>query len=50
MILSTQEYNDMDLNVRIVDTLEEAIDHVDLYSTHHSEAIVTDEPMRAKYL
>lgn len=42
------EYNDMDLNVRIVDTLEEAIDHVNLYSTHHSEAIVTDEPMRAK--
>lgn len=42
------EYNDLDLNVRIVDTLEEAIDHVNLYSTHHSEAIVTDEPMRAK--
>ena len=42
------EYNDMDLNVRIVENLEEAINHVNCYSTHHSEAIVTDEPMRAR--
>jgi len=41
------EYNDMDLNVRIVENLEEAIDHVNRYTTHHSEAIITDEPMRA---
>ena len=37
----------MDLNVRIVENLEEAIDHVNRYTTHHSEAIITDEPMRA---
>lgn len=42
------EYNDMDLNVRVVENLEEAIEHINRYSTHHSEAIVTDEPMRAK--
>lgn len=41
------EYNDMDLNVRIVQNLEEAIDHINCYTTHHSEAIITDEPMRA---
>lgn len=41
------EYNDMDLNVRIVENLEEAIEHVNCYTTHHSEAIITDEPMRA---
>ena len=41
------EYNDMDLNVRIVENLEEAIEHVNRYTTHHSEAIITDEPMRA---
>lgn len=41
------EYNDMDLNVRIVQNLEEAIEHVNYYTTHHSEAIITDEPMRA---
>ena len=33
------EYNDMDLNVRIVENLEEAIDHINCYTTHHSEAI-----------
>ena len=33
---------------RIVENLEEAINHVNCYSTHHSEAIVTDEPMRAR--
>ena len=27
------EYNDMDLNVRIVENLEEAINHVNCYST-----------------
>ena len=41
------EYNDMDLNVHIVENLEEAIEHVNRYTTHHSEAIITDEPMRA---
>ncbi len=41
------EYNDLDLNVRIVDSLAEAIDHINRYTTHHSEAIITDEPMRA---
>ena len=41
------EYNDMDLNVRIVQNLEEAIEHINYYTTHHSEAIITDEPMRA---
>ena len=41
------EYNDLDLNVRIVENLEEAIEHVNCYTTHHSEAIITDEPMRA---
>ena len=40
------EYNDLDLNVRIVENLEEAIEHVNCYTTHHSEAIITDEPMR----
>ena len=36
------EYNDLDLNVRIVENLEEAIEHVNCYTTHHSEAIITD--------
>ncbi len=36
------EYNDYILAVRVVDTLDEAIDHITRYTTGHSEAIVTE--------
>jgi glutamate-5-semialdehyde dehydrogenase len=36
------EYLDLVLSVKIVDTLDEAIDHINTYSSHHSDAIVTD--------
>ena len=35
------EYLDLKLAVAVVDSLEEAIDHVNLHGTRHSEAIVT---------
>ncbi len=35
------EYDDLILAVKVVDSLEEAIEHVSAYTTHHSEAIVT---------
>lgn len=37
------EYDDLILAVKIVDNLDEAIDHISRYTTHHSEAIVTDD-------
>lgn len=36
------EYNDYILAIRVVDTLSDAIDHVNKYSTGHSEAIITE--------
>ena len=36
------EYNDYILAIKVVDTLTDAIDHVNKYSTGHSEAIITD--------
>ena len=36
------EYNDFDLNIAIVSSVDEAISHINRYTTHHSEAIVTD--------
>lgn len=36
------EYNDLILAVKVVDTLEEAIDHINFYGTQHSEAIITE--------
>ncbi len=35
------EYNDYILAVRVVDSVEAAIDHINTYSTGHSEAIMT---------
>lgn len=35
------EYNDFILAVKVVENIEEAIAHIDTYSTRHSEAIVT---------
>ena len=36
------EYDDYILAVRVVESLEEAIDHITLYTTGHSEAIITE--------
>ena len=45
------EYDDLIMAVRIVPSLDAAIDHIDKWSTHHSEAIVTkDEKAAEKFL
>ncbi len=36
------EYLDLILAVRIVDSLNEAIDHINTYGSHHSDSIVTE--------
>lgn len=36
------EYLDLKLSIRIVSSIEEAIDHINNYSSHHSDAIVTE--------
>lgn len=41
------EYLDYKMSVKIVDTLEEAIEHIYKYSTGHSECIVTESTDRA---
>ena len=42
------EYNDYILNVRIVDGLQTAIDHINHYGSAHSDSIVTRDESRAK--
>lgn len=37
------EYGDAVISLKIVDSLDEAIAHINRYTTHHSEAIVTDD-------
>ncbi|WP_042195446.1 glutamate-5-semialdehyde dehydrogenase [Paenibacillus camerounensis] len=41
------EYNDYILNIRIVSGLDEALRHIDEYSTRHSECIVTENAEHA---
>jgi len=38
----TTEYNDLILSIKIVSSLEEAIDHINYYGSHHTDAIVTE--------
>lgn len=42
-----REYLDFILGVKIVNSIDEAIDHIERYSTHHSECIVTEDPLAA---
>ena len=41
------EYLDAILSVKIVDGVEAAIDHIARHSSHHTEAIITDDPAAA---
>ncbi len=42
------EYNDLVLNVKVVDDLDEAIAHIRRFGTMHSECIVTESPENAE--
>jgi glutamate-5-semialdehyde dehydrogenase len=35
------EYNDLILSIKIVDSMEEAIGHINKYGSHHTDAIIT---------
>lgn len=37
------EHLDLEMGIRVVDSLDEAIAHIDTYSTKHTEAIVTND-------
>jgi len=43
----TAEYLDLILAVKVVDTLDAAIAHINTYSSHHTEAIVTESQSAA---
>jgi len=43
------EFNDYIMSVKVVDSIYDAIEHIRLYSTGHSEAIVTDSYQNSRY-
>lgn len=42
------EYNDYIMSVKVVDSIEEAIEHIQKYSTGHSECIITESYKNAE--
>jgi glutamate-5-semialdehyde dehydrogenase len=45
------EYNDLILSIRVVDSLAEAIEHVNTFGSHHTDAIITGhEPSARRFL
>ncbi len=42
------EYNDLIMAVKVVDSLDQAIKHINSHSTHHSETIVTNNIARGQ--
>jgi len=47
----TAEYLDLILSIRVVDSLEEAVEHIENYGSHHTDTIVTaDEAAARKFL
>jgi glutamate-5-semialdehyde dehydrogenase len=42
------EYLSLDIAVRVVDDLDDALDHIRRYSTHHTESIITEDPAHAE--
>ena len=44
----TTEYLAPIVSIRIVDTLDEAMDHIGKYGSHHTDAIVTEDYTRAR--
>lgn len=43
-----KEFSDLILAVKVVDSMDEALDHIYKYSTHHSEAIITSNYFNAE--
>lgn len=43
------EYLSLDIAMRVVDTLDDAIEHIARYSTHHTETIVTADVRAAEH-
>jgi glutamate-5-semialdehyde dehydrogenase len=42
------EFTDLILSIRVVDSLEEAVDHINTYSSHHTDSIVTEDEAAAR--
>lgn len=42
------EYNNLILSIKIVNSIDEAIDHINKYGSHHTDAIITENSKKIK--
>ena len=42
------EYNDLTLSIKIVGSMDEAIEHINNYGSHHTDAIITENDAKKK--
>ena len=42
------EYNDLILSIKVVPSMEKAVEHINKYGSHHTDAIITKDEGRAK--
>ena len=42
------EYNDLILSIKLVDTIKEAIGHINTFGSHHTDGIITENASRKK--
>ncbi|SET04946.1 glutamate-5-semialdehyde dehydrogenase [Methanococcoides vulcani] len=42
------EYNELILSVKLVDSIKQAIDHINSYGSHHTDAIITEDAAKRK--
>ncbi|MBT4288760.1 MAG: glutamate-5-semialdehyde dehydrogenase [Deltaproteobacteria bacterium] len=42
------EYTDLILSIRIVKSMDQAINHINTFSSHHTDSIITDDNKKAK--
>jgi glutamate-5-semialdehyde dehydrogenase len=43
----SSEYGDLELDIRVVDSLVDAVDHVNTYGSKHTESVITEDADRA---
>ena len=42
------EYNDLVLSIKVVSSLDEAVEHINRYGSHHTDAIITQDEAKAQ--
>jgi hypothetical protein len=42
------EYLDLEMAIKVVDSLEEAIEHINTHGSHHTDCIITESEVNAK--